>query len=228
MPDGTERHGTIRVLVVDHQEIVRRGIAQVLADDPELVVAGESTAVRGTLGIVARTRPHVVVLDAHLPDGSGIDLCRRIRSAEPGIRCLILTDDDDETAALAAVIGGAAGYLRKSVPGHQLLADIRRAARGELLLPPEATAQVRAKVVDPEHAPIRVALTLRERQALELITDGLTNREIGARLGITEQTVKNYVSGLLAKLGMQRRSQVAAYGATERARDDDDPQRSRR
>ncbi len=218
--------GTIRVLLVGHQEMVRRGIAQMLATDPEIVVAGESTAVRGTLRIVAATHPHVVVLDAHLPDGSGIDLCRRIRSTEPGIRCLILTDDDDETAALAAVVGGASGYLRKSVPGHQLLADIRRAAGGALLLPQDATERVRARV-DPERAPIPVVLTLRERQALELITDGLTNRQIGERLGITEQTVKNYVSGLLAKLGMQRRAQVAAYGATERAHDED-TRRSRR
>ena len=169
----------------------------------------------------------MVVLDAHLPDGSGIDLCRRIRSTEPGIRCLILTDDDDETAALAAVVGGASGYLRKSVPGHQLLTDIRRAASGELLLPQELAARARARV-DPSHEDVRVALTLRERQALELITDGLTNRQIGERLGITEQTVKNYVSGLLAKLGMQRRAQVAAYGATERARDEGDSRRAQR
>lgn len=215
----------IRVLIVDHQEIVRRGIVQVLSADPAIVVA-EATAVRGTLAVVAATRPDVVVLDAHLPDGSGIDLCRRIRSTEPGIRCLILTDDDDETAALAAVVGGAAGYLAKSVPGHRLLADIRRAARGERLLPPEVIERVRA-TIDPAREPIRVALTRRERQALELITDGLTNREIGARLGITEQTVKNYVSGLLAKLGMQRRAQVAAYGATERARDDGETHRTR-
>lgn len=219
--------GTIRVLLVDHQEMVRRGIAQMLTTDPEIVIAGESTAVRGTLRIVAATRPHVVVLDAHLPDGSGIDLCRRIRSTEPGIRCLILTDDDDETAALAAVVGGASGYLRKSVPGHQLLTDIRRAASGELLLPQELAARARARV-DPSHEDVRVALTLRERQALELITDGLTNRQIGERLGITEQTVKNYVSGLLAKLGMQRRAQVAAYGATERARDEGDSRRAQR
>lgn len=218
---------TIRVLLVDHQEMVRRGIAQMLSADPEIVIAGESTTVRGTLRIVEITRPHVVVLDAHLPDGSGIDLCRRIRSTEPGIRCLILTDDDDETAALAAVVGGASGYLRKSVPGPRLLADIRRAAEGGLLLPPEVAERVRARV-DPTRGAIRVALTLRERQALELITDGLTNRQIGERLGITEQTVKNYVSGLLAKLGMQRRAQVAAYGATERARDDEDTRRSDR
>lgn len=211
---------TIRVLLVDHQEIVRRGIAQVLADDPELIIAGESTAARGTLGMVAAVRPHVVVLDAHLPDGSGIDLCRRIRSAEPDIRCLILTDDDDDTAALAAVVAGASGYVRKGVAGQQLLADIRRAVRGELLLPPAATERVRARI-DPAQGAIRVELTRRERQALELITDGLTNRQIGERLGITEQTVKNYVSGLLAKLGMQRRAQVAAYGATERAHDDE-------
>lgn len=211
----------IRVLLVDHQELVRRGIAQVLSVAPEIVVAGEATRVRGTLGMVAQLRPHVVVLDAHLPDGSGVDLCRRIRSTEPAIRCLVLTDDDDETAALAAVVGGAAGYLRKSVPGHRLLEDIRRAARGERLLPPEATDRVRARI-DPQRSPVPVALTLRERQALELITDGLTNREIGVRLGITEQTVKNYVSGLLAKLGMRHRAQVAAYGATERERDRDD------
>lgn len=209
-----------RVFLVDDHEIVRRGIAQLIDAEPGLEVIGESETVRGTLGRVAATIPDIVVLDVRLPDGNGIDLCRSIRSAHPDIRCLILTAYDDDTASVAAVMAGASGYVLKNVRGRHLLEGIHRVARGETLITRELGERVHATVtshVEAAQDP-RVELTLRERQALQLITEGLTNRQIGERLGIAEKTVKNYVSGLLAKLGMERRTQVAAYGATERTR----------
>ncbi|MBB2975257.1 DNA-binding NarL/FixJ family response regulator [Microbacterium endophyticum] len=209
-----------RVFLVDDHEIVRRGIAQLIDAEPTFEVVGESDAVRGTLGRVAATMPDIVVLDVRLPDGSGIDLCRSIRSAHPDIRCLMLTAYDDDTASVAAVVAGASGYVLKNIRGRGLIEGIHRVARGENLISREVTDRVHDFLSShtPESAP-SVELTLRERQALELITEGLTNRQIGERLGIAEKTVKNYVSGLLAKLGMERRTQVAAYGAAAHARD---------
>lgn len=208
-----------RVFLVDDHEVVRQGVAQFIDAEPDLEVVGESEAVRGTLGRVAATRPDVVVLDVHLPDGDGIDLCRSIRSENADIRCVIFTGFDDETASMAAVMAGASAYVLKDIRGRQLLDGIRRVARGETLLTREAGQRVHASVtarVEATRNP-QVELTLREGQALQLITEGLTNRQIGERLGIAEKTVKNYVSGLLAKLGMERRTQVAAYGAASGA-----------
>lgn len=209
-----------RVFLVDDHEIVRRGIAQLIDAEPGFEVVGESDSARRTLGRIEATLPDIVVLDVRLPDGSGIDLCRSIRSSHPGIRCLILTAYDDDTASVAAVMAGACGYVLKNIRGHHLLESLRRAARGEDVITPEVGRRVHASLTGRSRgdgvAPIE--LTLRERQALQLITEGLTNMQIGERLGIAEKTVKNYVSGLLAKLGMERRTQVAAYGAAERAR----------
>lgn len=209
-----------RVFLVDDHEVVRRGIAQFIDAEPGLEVVGESERVRGTLGRIAATVPDIVVLDVHLPDGNGIDLCRSIRAAHADVRCLILTGFDDDTASVAAVMAGASAYVLKDIRSRQLLDGIHRVARGETLITRETGQRVHASVTarmeqtrDPQGE-----LTLRERQALQLITEGLTNRQIGERLGIAEKTVKNYVSGLLAKLGMERRTQVAAYGAAERSR----------
>ncbi len=207
-----------RVFLVDDHEVVRQGIAQFVDAEPGLEVVGESDRVRGTLGRVAATRPDIVVLDVRLPDGNGIDLCRSIRSAHADTRCLIFTGFDHETASVAAVMAGASAYILKDIRGRQLLDGIHRVARGESLISPELGERVHAAMtahVEATRDP-QVDLTLRERQALQLITEGLTNRQIGERLGIAEKTVKNYVSGLLAKLGMERRTQVAAYGATWR------------
>lgn len=209
-----------RVFLVDDHEIVRRGIAQLIDAEPGLEVIGESETVRGALGRIEATTPDIVVLDVHLPDGNGIDLCRRIRSTYPGIGCLILTAYDDDTASIAAVMAGASGYVLKNVRGRSLVDGIHRVARGESLITREMSERVHASVrshVETRQDP-QVDLTLRERQALQLITEGLTNRQIGERLGIAEKTVKNYVSGLLAKLGMERRTQVAAYGAAKTLR----------
>lgn len=208
-----------RVFVVDDHEIVRRGIAQIIEAEPGLDVVGESGAFHGTLGRVAATSPDVVVLDVHLPDGNGIDLCRLIRSDHPQIRCLILTAFDDDAASVAAVMAGADGYVLKTIRGTELVDSIHRAERGETLIPREVSALVQRNL----EARARGArspsadLTLRERQALTLIAEGLTNRQIGERLGLAEKTVKNYVSGLLAKLGMERRTQAAVYASGERA-----------
>lgn len=209
------------VFLVDDHEIVRRGLVQLIDAEPGLQVVGESATVRGTLDRIDATRPDVVVLDVHLPDGTGIDLCRSIRSAHPEIRCLILTADDDESAGVAAVLAGASGHVLKSIRGGHLVDGILRIARGESLIPKNLAERVRRDLSARETPPRRpgARLTLREQQLLTLITEGLTNRQIGQRLGLAEKTVKNYVSGLLAKLGMERRTQVAAYGAATQGRD---------
>jgi len=203
---------TTRVFLVDDHEIVRRGIADLIDAEPDLEVVGEAGTVRETIGRVAATLPDVVVLDVRLPDGSGIDACRTVRSTFPAITCLMLTAYDDDRAMQAAILAGAAGYVLKDIRGQTLLEDIRRVAAGSRLLPAvsvpatveQLTKDLRDDVTD---------LTLRERQVLELIAGGLTNRQIGDHLGLAEKTVKNYVSGLLAKLGLERRTQAAVYGA---------------
>ncbi|GAA1139100.1 response regulator [Nesterenkonia lutea] len=206
-----------RVFLVDDHEIVRRGLSQLISAQPGLEVVGESETVRGTLDRINAVLPDVVVLDVHLPDGNGIDLCRTITSAHPEMRTLILTAFDEDAASLAAVIAGASGYVLKNIRGGHLVDAIYRVAEGKTLITRQLTERVRLSLLarqDDAKTP-SVDLTLRERQAVELITEGLTNRQIGERLGIAEKTVKNYVSGLLAKLGMERRTQVATYGARE-------------
>jgi two-component system, NarL family, response regulator DevR len=199
----------IRVFLVDDHEIVRRGIADLIDAEDDLEVVGESGTVVQALKRIAATLPDVAVLDVRLPDGSGIDLCRAIRSAHPEVSCLILTAYDDDAASYSAVIAGASGYVLKDIRGQGLLDGIRRVAKGESLLP----KLVAARVVAALRSPVDPDLTLRERQVLDLIADGLTNRQIGERLELAEKTVKNYVSGLLAKLGMERRTQAAVYRA---------------
>jgi two-component system response regulator DevR len=199
----------IRVFLVDDHEIVRRGIADLIDAETDLEVVGESGTVGQALSRVAATRPDVAVLDVRLPDGSGLDLCRAIRSAHPEVSCLILTAYDDDEASYSAVLAGAAGYVLKDIRGQGLLDGIRRVANGESLLP----KLVAERVVASLRSPVDPDLTLRERQVLDLIADGLTNRQIGEHLELAEKTVKNYVSGLLAKLGMERRTQAAVYRA---------------
>jgi DNA-binding NarL/FixJ family response regulator len=199
----------IRVFLVDDHEIVRRGIGDLIDAEKDLEVVGESGTVAQALSRIAATRPDVAVLDVRLPDGSGLDLCRAIRSAHPEVSCLILTAYDDDEASYSAVVAGASGYVLKDIRGQGLLDGIRRVANGESLLP----KLVAERVVAALRSPADPDLTLRERQVLDLIADGLTNRQIGERLELAEKTVKNYVSGLLAKLGMERRTQAAVYRA---------------
>jgi two-component system, NarL family, response regulator DevR len=205
----------IRVFLVDDHEIVRRGVGELIDGEQDLEVVGESGSVAQTLGRVAATRPDVVVIDVRLPDGSGIDLCRSIRSAHPEIACIMLTAHDDDDASYAAVLAGAAGYVLKDIRGQNLVAGIRRVAVGETMISLSIRNRVVASLTrpQPEEHHDRPALTLRESQVLQLIADGLTNRQIGDRLSLAEKTVKNYVSGLLAKLGMERRTQAAVYGS---------------
>ncbi|TQJ31318.1 response regulator transcription factor [Microbacterium sp. SLBN-146] len=201
------------VFLVDDHEIVRRGLSDLIGSQPDLEVVGEAATVRQAFGRIEATRPEVAVLDVRLPDGSGIDLCRDIRSRLPGIACLMLTAYDDDAAVGAAVLAGASGYVLKDIAGSQLIGAIRAVATGRSLLDSavarRASERIRQNVDDDD--PRLGSLGLRERQILRLIADGLTNRQIGERLGIAEKTVKNYVSSLLSKLGLERRTQAAIF-----------------
>jgi two-component system response regulator DevR len=207
----------IRVFLLDDHEIVRRGLADLLETEPGITVVGEAGTAAEALNRIPAALPDVAVLDARLPDGSGIDVCRDIRSSMPAVRCLILTSYDDNDAVFAAVMAGAAGYLLKEIRGSSLVDAIRQVAAGKSLLDPNVTERLLTRLRDGAPKDERLAsLTDREREVLGLITEGMTNRQIGERLFLAEKTVKNYVSGLLAKLGMERRTQAAVYGADVR------------
>jgi two-component system response regulator DevR len=214
MDDPAAVTSQIRVFLLDDHEIVRRGIADLIESADDLTVVGEAGTTAEALARIPAARPDVAVLDARLPDGSGIDVCRDIRSERPEIRCLILTSYDDNDAIFAAVMAGAAGYLLKEIRGNSLIDAIREVAAGKSLLDPAVTERLLTRLREgaPRDEKLE-SLTAREREILTLIADGLTNRQIGERLFLAEKTVKNYVSGLLAKLGMQRRTQAAVYGA---------------
>jgi two-component system response regulator DevR len=204
----------IRVFLLDDHEIVRRGISDLLQAEPDIEVVGEAGTASDALARIPAAQPQVAVLDARLPDGSGIDVCRDIRSAVPSVRCLILTSYDDDEALFAAVMAGAAGYLLKEIRGNGLVDAVRQVADGKSLLDPAVTERLLARLRDGRTEDNRLSsLSDREREILNLITDGLTNRQIGERLFLAEKTVKNHVSGLLAKLKMQRRTQAAVFGA---------------
>lgn len=200
-----------RVFLVDDHEIVRRGLSDLIDGVDGLEVVGEAGTIRQALTRIEAARPDVVVLDVRLPDGSGIDLCRQIRSSMPEVACLILTAYDDDTATSAAVLAGASGYLLKNIAGMRLLDDIRAVSTGRTLLDAGTVARAAASLRDGarDDDPRWGSLGLRERQVLALIADGLTNRQIGERLGLAEKTVKNYVSSLLLKLGVGSRTQAA-------------------
>ncbi|ODA89838.1 LuxR family transcriptional regulator [Leifsonia xyli subsp. xyli] len=200
----------IAVFLVDDHEIVRRGLADLIATRHDMEVVGEAGTVRSAIERIRACRPDVAVLDLRLPDGSGIDLCRQVRS-ELGTACLILTAFDDDDAVLAAVLAGAAGYLLKSTTGSGLLESIIAVGQGKVLLSPEAARRTSARLGDPADDPRWTSLGLRERQVLACIADGLTNRQIGERLGLAEKTIKNYVSSLLLKLGLSSRTQAALF-----------------
>lgn len=206
-------NASITVFLVDDHEIVRRGLADLLGSHGDIEVIGEAGTVRHAAGRIEATSPDVAVLDVRLPDGSGIDLCRDIRSRIPHVACLILTGYDDDAAVNAAVMAGASGYVLKDVGGQRLVDAIRTVATGRSLMSPQlvhqATTMIRQRAEEDD--PRIGSLGLREKQILRLIADGLTNRQIGDRLGIAEKTVKNYVSSLLSKLGLERRTQAAIF-----------------
>jgi two-component system response regulator DevR len=210
----------ITVFLVDDHELARRGIAGLLEAESDIQVIGEASTAQQARSRILATRPDVAVLDVRLPDGSGIDVCRDIRSADPGIQCLMLTAYDDDEAIYAAVIAGAAGYVLKDIRGAGLVDSVRKIAAGKNLLDPTLTAKVVERMRGGTPGDSRLAsLSTRERQIMALIADGLTNREIGLRLSLAEKTVKNYVSGLLSKLGLQRRTQAAVLHLESRPRD---------
>ncbi|MER5969580.1 response regulator transcription factor [Streptomyces sp. NPDC002055] len=208
--------GRISVFLLDDHEVVRRGVHDLLSVEDDIEVVGEAGTAADALARIPATRPDVAVLDVRLPDGSGVEVCREIRSANEDIKCLILTSYADDEALFDAIMAGAAGYVLKAIRGNELLSAVRDVAAGKSLLDPVATARVldRLRAGNVPESDSRLAnLTEQERKILELIGEGLTNRAIGERLHLAEKTIKNYVSSLLAKLGMERRSQAAAYVA---------------
>jgi two-component system response regulator DevR len=203
-----------RIFLLDDHEIVRRGLAELLNGVPDFDVVGEAGTVAEALRRIPAVQPDVAILDGRLPDGSGIEVCRVIREQQPGVRCLILTSYDDDEAIFAAVLAGAAGYVLKQIRGSNLVDAVRQVAAGQSLLDPTVTARVLQRIREGKQEDARLAsLNAQERKILVLIAEGLTNRQIGERLFLAEKTVKNYVSGLLAKLGFERRTQAAVYGA---------------
>jgi two-component system response regulator DevR len=204
----------IRVILMDDHELVRRGLVDLLKSEADITVVGEAGTAAEAVRRIPSTRPDVALLDGRLPDGSGIDVCREIRSTDPSIRCVILTSFDDDEALFAAIMAGASGYLLKEVGGSNLVAGIRQVAAGHSLIDPAVTQKLLDRLRNPVKETSKLdQLTPREKEILNLITDGYTNRQIGEKLYLAEKTVKNYVSILLTKLGMQRRTQAAVYGA---------------
>lgn len=202
----------ITVFLVDDHEIVRRGVADLLEREHDLTVVGEAPNADRALARIAALAPDVAILDVRLPDEDGISLCREVRSRFPDVRCLMLTAYDDDDAATAAVMAGASGYVLKTIAGTGLVEAVRIAATGRSLIPPTIMARLRpAASPDDRGDPRFGSLNLRERQVLQLVAEGLTNRQIGDRLSLAEKTVKNYVSGLLRKLGYDRRTQAAIF-----------------
>ncbi|BET46592.1 response regulator transcription factor [Streptomyces tendae] len=207
------RTTAIKVFLLDDHEVVRRGVHDLLDDEPDITVVGEGATVEQALVRVPALRPDVAVLDVRLPDGDGVSVCRELRSSMPDLACLMLTSFDDEEALLDSIMAGAAGYVLKQIEGSDLVSAVRTVARGQSLLDPSAAARLMARLrggeeqrEEPEALP---GLTERERDILALIGEGLTNRQIGQRLYLAEKTVKNHISRLLAKLGVERRIQAA-------------------
>ncbi|WP_412517944.1 response regulator transcription factor [Actinomadura madurae] len=219
MTSGKEEGATaIRVFLLDDHEVVRRGVAALLSAEGDIEVVGEAGTAADALARIPAARPDVAVLDVRLPDGDGVTVCREIRSRLPDLACLMLTSFDDEDALFEAVMAGAAGYVLKQIHGSDLVGAVRTVATGQSLLDPRSTARMleRLRSRQEKKDPLQ-GLTDQERHILELIGEGLTNRQIGERLFLAEKTVKNYISSLFAKLGMSRRTQAAALAAQIKA-----------
>jgi DNA-binding NarL/FixJ family response regulator len=207
---------TIKVFLLDDHEVVRRGVRELLEGDSagEIQVTGEASTADEALRRLPAVRPDVAVLDVRLPDGNGVEVCRDIRSRHPEIQCLMLTSFADDEALFDAIMAGAAGYVLKQVRGSDLVDSVRRVAAGQSLLDPTVTAAVLERLRrGPEQDSGVEQLTEQERKILDLLAEGLTNRQIGQQLYLAEKTVKNYVSNLLMKLGMHRRTEAAVYAA---------------
>jgi two-component system, NarL family, response regulator DevR len=214
---------TVRIFLLDDHEVVRRGLRGLLEAEDDLEVTGEASTAEEALRRIPATRPDVAVLDVRLPDGSGVEVCREIRNNHPEINCLMLTSFADDEALFSAIMAGAAGYVLKQIRGTDLVDAVRRVAKGESLLDPSVTKQVLERLRAPSAVEDELSgLSPQERKILELIGEGYTNRQIAETIHLAEKTVKNYVSNLLAKLGMARRTEAAAYSArvAERKRHD--------
>jgi DNA-binding NarL/FixJ family response regulator len=203
----------INVFLLDDHEIVRRGVKELLEAEPDITVVGEAGSAASALARIPALKPDVAVLDVRLPDGDGVSVCREIRSHMPEVACLMLTSFSDDEALFDAIMAGAAGYVLKQIRGTDLVGAVRTVASGESMLDSEAASRVMARMRQPSQSDPLARLTPQERRILELIGEGLTNRQIGERMYLAEKTVKNYVSGLFAKLGMERRTQAAAYAS---------------
>jgi two-component system, NarL family, response regulator DevR len=204
----------IKVFLLDDHEIVRRGVRDLLESEPGITVVGEAGTASAALARIPALKPDVAVLDVRLPDGDGVSVCRDIRSKMPEVACLMLTSFGDDEALFDAIMAGAAGYVLKQIRGTDLVGAVRTVAAGRSLLDPEAASRVMRRMREQaQRSDPLSGLTDQERKILELIGEGMTNRQIGDHLFLAEKTVKNYVSALFAKLGMERRAQAAAYAA---------------
>ncbi len=205
---------SLGVFLLDDHEVVRRGLRALLEASNDITVVGEAGTVSEALARIPPTKPDVAILDVRLPDGSGVEVCREIRSSHPEIACVMLTSYADDEALIASIMAGAAGYVLKQVGSLDLLDTIRRAGDGQSLLDPALTERVLERLRDGPHVDPRIAsLTPQERRILDLIAEGCTNRQIAETMFLAEKTVKNYVSNLLSKLGMERRTQAATFAA---------------
>jgi two-component system response regulator DevR len=213
----------VRVFLLDDHEIVRRGVRDLLESEPDLVVVGEASTEDEAVRRIRAVDPDVAVLDVRLQEGDGITACREIRSRHPRTACLMLTSFADDEALLHAVLAGASGYVLKQIRSTDLVDAVRRVAAGEQLLDPSVTARVAERLRrGPEEDELIARLTPQERQVLVLLAEGLTNRQIAQRLYLAEKTIKNYVTSVLSKMGMTRRTEAAVYAARHLDRRDDD------
>jgi two-component system, NarL family, response regulator DevR len=213
-----DNHAPVSVFLLDDHEIVRRGVRELIEAEPGLTVVGEASTAEEALHRIPAVRPDVAVLDVRLPDGSGVEVCREVRSQLPGLACLMLTSFSDDDALFEAIMAGASGYVLKQIRGNDLVTAIRRVARGESLLDPSVTSKVLHRLRNPSEEDERLAkLTPQERRILDLIAEGATNRQIGNELHLAEKTVKNYVSNMLMKLGMSRRTEAAVFAVKANA-----------
>jgi two-component system, NarL family, response regulator DevR len=204
----------VRVFLLDDHDIVRRGLAHLFETAGDIDVVGEAGTAEEALSRIPPTRPDVALLDVRLPDGDGVQVCREIRSRHPEIHCLMLTSFSDDEALFDAIMAGASGFILKQVKSEEIVQAVRFVAKGQSLLDPAVTGRVLDRLRNgPEEDERLARLSPRERNILELIADGLTNRQISERIHLAEKTVKNYVSNLLTKLGMERRTQAAVYAA---------------
>jgi DNA-binding NarL/FixJ family response regulator len=205
---------TTKVFLLDDHEVVRRGLRELFESEDDLTVVGEAATAEEALARVPASQPDVAVLDVRLPDGDGVEVCRDLRSAMPELKCLMLTSYADDEALFSAILAGASGYVLKQIKGSDLVSAVRRVAAGESLLDPALTRQVMERLRGENVEDERLArLTAQERNILELIAVGKTNRQIADELYLAEKTVKNYVSNLLSKMGFARRTEAAVYAA---------------